>query len=198
MTDYDGPWKEALTEFFQPFLALCFPEIDAEVDWSRGYESLDQELRPLVRNSAWRCQWVDHLVKVWFRRQREGGLIHVEVQTSRESNFARRMFTYNHRLCDKYRRKVLSLAVLGDDNPRWRPDRFGYSRWGSSTEIRFPVVKLLDYAEQWETLEQSRNPFAMVIMAHLLTLQTRHDPQARYSGKVELVKKLYDRARADG
>ena len=42
MTDYDSPWKEALSLYFQPFLAFFFPEAHAEIDWSRGYQSLDQ------------------------------------------------------------------------------------------------------------------------------------------------------------
>ena len=87
----------------------------------------------------------------------------------------------------------MSLAVLGDDNPHWRPGRFGYARWGFRTEVRFPVVKLLDYAEQWETLEESRNPFAVVVLAHLITRQTRRDPRARYASKIKLIKGLYER-----
>ena len=35
------------------------------------------------------------------------------------------------------------------------------------------MVKLLDYAERWDTLEESRNPFAVVVLAHLITRQTR-------------------------
>jgi len=57
--------------------------------------------------------------------------------------------------------------------------RFFFSalhRWGLRAGIRFPVVKLLDYAEQWETLEGSRNPFAMVVLAHL-----KHPPDAASS-----------------
>ena len=43
--DYDSPWKEALAKYFKAFLALFFPAAHAGIDWSRGYESLDQELR---------------------------------------------------------------------------------------------------------------------------------------------------------
>jgi hypothetical protein len=84
-------------------------------------------------------------------------------------------------------------VVLGDDNPRWRPDRFGYSRWGLRAGIRFPLVKLLDYAERWERLQQSRNPFAIVVLAHLITRQTRQPPRARYAAKVQLIRGLYAR-----
>ncbi|WPL14974.1 hypothetical protein [Thiorhodovibrio litoralis] len=35
--DYDSPWKEALEKFFPEFLALLFPAIHAEIDWSNGH-----------------------------------------------------------------------------------------------------------------------------------------------------------------
>ena len=195
MTDYDSPWKESLHVYFQPFLALFFPDAHADIDWSRGYQSLDQELRQIVYAAELGRRRVDHLVKVWLNSgQEQWVLVHVEVQTSRDRHFARRMYTYNYRLFDRYNKEVVSLAVLGDDNPRWRPDRFGYTRWGLRTGIRFPVVKLLDYAERWETLEESRNPFAMVVLAHLITRQTRHSPRTRHASKIKLIKGLYERS----
>ena len=187
--DYDSPWKEALRVYFQPFLALFFPAAHAETDWSRGYESLDQELRQTVHEAELGKRRMDHLVKVWLRSGQERWvLVHVEVQTSWDRDFARRMYTYNYQLFDRYNKDVASLAVLGDDNPGWRPDRFWSTCWGSRAGIRFPVVKLLDYAEQWESLEKSDNPFAMVVLAHLITRRTRQDPDERYAAKIKLIK----------
>jgi hypothetical protein len=39
--DYDSPWKEALDVYFEAFLALPFLEAHAQIDWTRGYESVD-------------------------------------------------------------------------------------------------------------------------------------------------------------
>jgi hypothetical protein len=194
MSDYDSPWKEALDVYFQPFLALFFAEAHADIDWSRGYESLDKELQQVAREGELGRRLVDKLVKVWLKDGREQWvLVHVEVQVSEEADFARRMYVYNYRLFDRYNRDVVSLAVLGDDNPRWRPDSFGYARWGFSAGIRFPVVKLLDYAAQEQSLEDSRNPFATIVLAHLKTLQTRQDERQRSASKIRLIKGLYDR-----
>ncbi len=52
------------------------------------------------------------------------------------------------------------------------------------------MLKLLDYAEQWETIEESRNPFA-VVLAHLITRRTRKHPRTRYASKIKLIKELY-------
>ncbi len=43
--DYDSPWKDVLDRYFPDFLAFFFPEAQAGIDWSRGWESLDTELQ---------------------------------------------------------------------------------------------------------------------------------------------------------
>jgi hypothetical protein len=47
--DYDSPWKEALEIYFRECLELLFPHAASEIDWSRGYEFLEQELRQVTR-----------------------------------------------------------------------------------------------------------------------------------------------------
>jgi hypothetical protein len=84
-TDYDSPWKEALDAYFEPFLALLFPEVHAQIDWSRGYESLDKEFQQVVREAELGRRYVDKLVKVWTKGGTECWvLVHVEVQTTRD------------------------------------------------------------------------------------------------------------------
>ena len=62
-----------------------------------------------------------------------------------------------------------------------------------NTELRFPVVKLLDHSDRLDSLEADPNPFALVTAAHLRTRQTKHDPQARYQAKRTLVRLLTKR-----
>ncbi|GCL39342.1 hypothetical protein SR1949_44680 [Sphaerospermopsis reniformis] len=88
------------------------------------------------------------------------------------------MSIYNHCLFNRYRLKVFSFAVLGDDNPNWKPTSYGYSQWGFTTHLQFPSVKLLDYSD--DTLAQSKNPFAIIIMAHLQTQATQGNSAAWY------------------
>jgi hypothetical protein len=85
------------------------------------------------------------------------------------------------------------LAVLGDEQQRWRPQHFGYGLWGCSMRLEFPIVKLLDYADRVAELEAERNPFAAVVLAHLKTVETRHEPAQRRDWKIRLVKSLFDR-----
>lgn len=194
MTDYDSPWKEILDQFFEPFVAFFFPILYAQIDWTRGHEFLDKELQKICHESEVGRRTVDKLVRVWLKNGQETWLlIHIEIQNQRDNDFDRRMFVYHYRIFDHYNRTVVSLAVLGDDEPAWRPGRFSYDNWGCGVTFLFPTVKLLDYGEQEAALEAAPNPFAAVVLAHLKTLETRGDPETRRDWKVRLVKGLHER-----
>ena len=192
--DYDSPWKEALERYLPDFLALLFPEAHAGIDWSQGYEFLDKELQQVARDAELGRRLADKLVRVVDRQGREDWLlIHIEVQGGAAADLAERLFVYNYRIYDRHRRPVVSLPVLADERPEWRPHHFGWRRWGCEVGIRFPSVKLLDYRARWAELEASTNPFAVVIQAHLKTQETRQAPEARYQAKLALAKGLYRR-----
>ena len=192
--DYDSPWKEALEIYFRECLELLFADAAREIDWSRGYEFLEQELRQVTREAETNRRVVDKLARVW---KLDGGeawvLIHLEVQGQWEADFDVRMFTCNYRIFDLHQRQVATFVVLSDENPHWRPSNFGYELWGSRLQFDFPVAKLLDYNARWDELEASLNPFAVVIMAHLKTQQTRGDEATRYQWKLRLTRMLYER-----
>ncbi len=137
---------------------------------------------------------VDKLVQVWRNDgEEEYILAHIEVQGQKKTDFAERMYVYNYRIYDRYQRKVASLAVLADEEAHWRPAEYSYELWGSRTGLWFPVVKLLDYRENWQELEASDNPFATVVMAHLKAQETAENNQERYRWKMELIRRLYER-----
>ncbi len=135
--EYDPPWKEMIGDYFAEFLAFFFPEAYADIDWQRSYEALDKELHKIMRDAAIGRRIADKLVKVWLKNGEEQYvLIHVEVQGRKEADFGERMFVYNYRVFDVYRRPskkapvVVSFALLADDDD-WKPSGFHYGRWGS-------------------------------------------------------------------
>jgi hypothetical protein len=191
--DYDNPWKEALEQYFEAFLALFFPDAHAVIDWNRPTESLDKELQQIVLEAEVGKRLADKLFKVWQLGGEEAWvLVHIEVQSQEESDFAERMYVYNYRCFDRYRKPVISLAVLGDERASWRPSFYGYALGGCELSLRFPVVKLLDYETEWQSLEESTNPFAVMVMAHLKTKATRGVPQERKQWKWSLVRRLFE------
>lgn len=192
-TEYDSPWKQMLQLYFEDFMRFFFPQTHTQIDWSRGCEFLDQELQQVVRDAELGKRLIDKLVKIYrIGGEEEWLLIHVEVQSQEETDFPKRMFVYNYRIFDRYNRSVASLAVLGDDNIKWRPNRFGYELFGCTVDFQFPVIKLLDYQQRLPELEASRNPFATVVMAHLAAVQTRSNRLQRKQSKLALVRRLYE------
>jgi hypothetical protein len=101
------------------------------------------------------------------------------------------MFTYYTRLLDRFDRPVASLAILGDDEPGWRPAGYDQTLWGCQVAFTFPTVKLVEYRERLAELEAERNPFATVVLAHLTALATRRDATGRQVAKLGLVRRLY-------
>ena len=173
-------------------MAFFFPDAHGDIEWARGYKFLDKELQQAARDAELGRRYADILVQVW----RQGGeeawvLVHVEVQGQPQAEFAERMYVYNYRLYDYHRRHVASLAVLADEQAGWRPSEFGYELWGCRVALAFPSVKLLDYRQQWSSLEESPNPFATVVMAHLKAQETRHDTAERQTWKLWLIRRLY-------
>ncbi len=192
--DYDSPWKDALARYLPSFLAFFFPIIHDDIDWSRGYEALDKEFQQIARWAKIGKQLADKLFKIWLRDGRERWLlIHIEIQGTVEPDFPERMSNYNLAVRLLYNQTVVSLAVLCDDRPDWRPTSFSYGHWNYRTEVTFGVVKLLDYSKDVEALEANDTPFAAIVLAHWRTLQTRRDLDSRRQWKLRIVKGLYQR-----
>ncbi|MDF5727433.1 MAG: transposase [Rhizonema sp. PD38] len=193
-TDYDSPWKEIIESFFPQFLEFFFPHAYSVIDWTRRPEFLDQELQQLEPDAEIGRRLVDKVAKVWLLDGKEAWvLVHVEVQGQYEKDFAQRMYTYNYRLFDRHKKQVISLAVLADEEANWRPSSYEYVLGGCRVSLEFPIAKLLDYEAQWETLEQSTNPFSVVVMAHLKTKATHRNPQSRLQWKLSLTRRLFER-----
>lgn len=192
---YDAPWKGALFQFFPEFLAFYFPDVHATVDWTHMPEFLNKELQQVAQDSELGKRLADHLVRL---HTLGGGerwvLVHIEVQARRDSRLAERIFVYQYRIYDRYRRPVASLAILADSSKRWRPHLFGYQTFrGCDIRLRFRIAKLKDYADQMEELLEQDNPFALLTAAHLLTQQTKHQPQQRHAAKWRLTRMLVER-----
>jgi len=102
------------------------------------------------------------------------------------------MYVYHYHIFDQFAYPdVVSLAILADDDPNWRPNSFAYANVGSSLEFKFSTIKLLDFQES--VLEQSDNPFALVVLAHLRALKTRGKPQLLMREKIALIRALRER-----
>jgi len=156
--------------------------------------SLDGELQALSVAADAGRRYADKLVRV---RRKAGDdvfvLVHVEVQGRSDPHFAARMATYRRRIQERWSAPVFSIAVLADDNPRWRPGEYVEELWGNRVHFVFRVVKLLDQAHRIDALLKDENVFALAVVAHLRTRASRRDGHQRLAWKIELTRLLYAR-----
>lgn len=189
--DFDNPWKQILDLYLRDFVAYCLPAMYREIDWSKKPEALDKELLKISKNASVTNRHVDKLFKVYRKDGTEAFiLMHLEVQSSRDPTFGKRMLEYRYRLRELYPHPIVSIAILIDKNGQWRPTTYKEEFWGSSLEVRFNIIKLIDYKSRIEELQLSNNRFAPVILAQLAAVQTQGF-DAKLISKIALTRSLY-------
>ncbi len=191
--DLDNPWKQALNYYFQDFMGCCLAPVSQDINWGKGFEFMDKELEKITYDSETGKRLADKLTKVWSKNIDQWILCHLEIQAGYEKAFPERMLVYRYRIRDRYSMPVLSVAILIDSNPRWRPDRYKEMCYNTCTEIHYLVIKIVDFKNQSEVLEKMNNSFAIIILAQLIALETMRNPEARLHGKTELTRKLYEK-----
>ena len=193
---YDSAWKNVIENLFAEFLLFFFPETYTDIDFSKGYEFLNKEFQKIVKESDTGIRYTDELVKVFLKDGSEQWLlIHIEVQSYKEQNFEERIYVYNYRIFDRYKKEVISLVILTDSDKNYRPNQYKVKRWNFKNVLEFPLVKLIDYAERKDELISSKNPFAVVVLAHLNYLETQkiRDENNMLENKINLIKELFKR-----
>jgi hypothetical protein len=204
-TDYDSAWKEVIESLFEPFTGFFFPDIHKDIDFSKGIEILDSELRDIAPYGNVGKRYADELVKVHLK---DGSLacvwvfIHIEVQGKKEKKglFPERAYIYNYRIYDKNVEKgvkVISVAILTDEDENYRPDEYLVQQWGFELRMKIPMVKIIDFKnkkELREKLETSGNPMAMVVKAQLKRYELkRADNKKKSTVKWELIRQCYEK-----
>jgi flagellar biosynthesis/type III secretory pathway protein FliH len=175
-------------------MAFFFPKAYNNINWGKGYDYLDKELKQVVKDAKIGKRFVDKLIRVYRNNDEETWvLVHIEIQSQEDVDFSKRMYVYNYRIFDRYDHQVASFAVLGDENPSWHPSAFKYELLGSKVSLKFSVAKLLSYGDRWSELEKSNNPFSIVVMAHLKAQETRKKDDDRKNWKLYIIKQLYKR-----
>jgi len=179
--DHDRLFKELLETFFAEFIRLFFPEAGRAIDFAH-IRFLQQEI--FIDVTAGEKHEVDILVET--RLKEESGLIlvHVEPQAYAQKDFNQRMFNYFSRLYEKYRRKILPIAVFSYDQVRDEPDTF---------EIGFPFLDVLRFCFyklelkklSWRDYIESDNPVAAALLSKM-----GFKPEEKVRVKLEFMRML--------
>ena len=185
----DSTWKEAINKYFQSFVELFWPEIYDEIDWSKGYELLEQEFHLMHQYQLKDKRIIDKLIKVFRHDGKEAWVvILLEIQGQLDPDFAERVFIYFYK---KYRVPIACLAIYIDSQPNWRPSQFDLAIWDTKLTLKFPTMKVLDYKDKKEFLKKSHNPFAAVILAQLAAIEAAGKDEVIMACKLDIIKSLY-------
>ena len=192
MTDNDSPWKEMLEQQLPLALAFFFPLIDADLDWTQEYHILEQELRALYPAGETGKRIADCLAKA-VSKEGDSRYMHGEVQGGVEADFPRRMHVYDYRAEDRFGQPVISFALLIDDDPDWRPDRYEATLCGKRRVLEFHTAKILDWRGREAELRTHANPVALFVLAQLASMRTKKDVPGRAAAKLEVILLLQER-----
>ncbi|MCP4215068.1 MAG: hypothetical protein GY765_10440, partial [bacterium] len=125
-------------------------------------------------------------------------VIHIEVQGHRRSDFMNRRFIYYYRAFDNEAKKdtpVISLALLTDDEPTYRPNQYHFGLLGFDIRMKVPVAKILDYTSKKtliKKLETSKNPMSMIVRAQLKSHEVKRAGNNRkFEATKELIRQCY-------
>ena len=180
--DHDGLFKQLLSTFFIEFIELFFPEILEYLDPDR-LEFIDGEL--ITDITIGKRKITDLLVKTYFQEQNYHFLIHVEHQSSSESNFNRRMFHYFTELEKKHATLIYPIVIFSYDRPkRAETNTFVVEAPNKKIlEFNYDVIQLNRL--NWRDFLKQKNPVASALMAKMQV-----QPEERVTVKLECIKLL--------
>ncbi|ADU29430.1 hypothetical protein Bcell_1165 [Evansella cellulosilytica DSM 2522] len=162
-TDHDRLFKELISTFFEEFIMLFFPEAFEHLDFE-NLRFLSQELFTDVTEGDKHV--VDLLVETKLKGEDGLVIIHLEPQSSSQKKFNERMFIYFSRIYQKYRRKILPIAIFTYDTTRDEPD---------SLTLHFPFADILQFnylivelkKQNWRSYIREDNPVAAALLSKM-------------------------------
>jgi hypothetical protein len=185
---YDKNWKEITTQLTSDFIEFFLPDLFKMIDFSVPFEHLEQELHSLLEQkdkANKRRKTTDKLVKVKLLDHTTHWIyVHTEFQGANGQNICERMYRYYRRIEERYGSEITALVIYtGTSVPKVNNE---YRKEFFETTI---IYKFRTYEVRKQSvteLENSTNPFALVVLANLHVINTKKDAQQRLEYKKRL------------
>jgi len=190
----DTAWKEIIEEFFPQFIEFFLPDLKEIVDWNRKPISREQELQSIFPESKQGKGIVDKLIEIHTKKEKNPWIfIHIEIQNQKQEQFGKRMFKYFYRILDRYDKKIVAIAILGDRHKDWNPKKYVYDFYKTELIYKYRTYKILDANE--EELLNIKNVFVPAILSakYAILLEKDLDKEKVYNFKINLIRKLYEK-----
>lgn len=188
---YDETWKDIVVELINDFLAMFLPDLNAQVNSNIPPVFLEQELHAAIKDKT--IKIADKLVRVKLKNGEDKWVfIHIEFETSPDVLIGERMFQYYHRIYEKYGKDITALVIYTGSIVPKKYDRYNHKVFGTSIDYTFNTYQVKKQNEK--ALLENNNPFAIIVLANLYTLQSKDDDAKR----LILKEKIYEVAKSRG
>ncbi|MBL7785207.1 MAG: hypothetical protein JNM36_04830 [Chitinophagales bacterium] len=187
---YDIVWKDSITDFAPEFIDYFLPKLYRDIDWSKGYEFLEQELIEILQTEFPEYKLTDKLIKVYlYSGEEKWILIHIEIQSYFSTQFSEQMFRYCQLLMTRYKRQdITALAVFtGSKIPR-NFQKYEWNHYGTRLLYEYNTYCII--RQHPADLEKSKNPFALFVLANYYVLKTKKEYHKRLTFKEKMVELL--------
>ncbi|MBC7473392.1 MAG: Rpn family recombination-promoting nuclease/putative transposase [Candidatus Sericytochromatia bacterium] len=166
------------------------PELYDLIDFSQDFKMLDNEFKTLFPESESEERRVDKLVEVKLKNgDNKWILLHIEIQSYEDKDFAKRMYHYYSRIFDKYDEEIEAIAVF-----TYQANRHKYGRYESkfiNTKITYEY-QTYDLAQQnIRELEQSKNPFSFIVRTLIKAFDYKESDKNNFNFKKDLSRLLF-------
>ena len=185
---FDKLWKSIVTDHFEDFLEMFMPELHQEVDYTVPFLFLKQELKAALIHKT--LKQVDKLVGVQLKSgKQEWVYVHVEFENSHSPNIKERVYDYNARIKEKYKKDITALVIYTGRNAPADPNCYTKTVFGTSILFTFNAYVVVEQTES--ALKANPNPFAIIVLANLYVVNTYED----YKERLRLKEEIYVLAR---
>lgn len=161
--NHDQLFKELINNFFIEFLEVFFPDVHEGIDF-HSIKPLSEELYTDLIDGENRR--VDIVIEAKLKGHDTLIIIHVEPQSTYQSDFQQRMYHYFSLLYNKYRKPILPIAIFSYDDKHTEHNQF---------TIEFPFFHVLTFnflmlelkKMKWQDYLQSFNPVAAALLGKM-------------------------------
>ena len=183
--DYDSHFKELMTHFSFQFIKRFLPDMYPYIDLDVPIELLEQEFPSSLRPKKKGRKITDKLMKV---RMRSGEdhiiLTHVEVHSTGESTFSKKMYLYNSVIYLQRNTDITALAIFTTEH--YPTEHNSYVRDCFGTKVVYTFNSFIISKQDEKKLLKSDDLFDLAILACLYIIRTREDMEKRLIYKKKL------------
>lgn len=161
-TDHDQLFKQLIEIFFEEFIEAFFPHLHEAIDFTET-AFLSEELFTDFHDGDKKV--ADLVVQVKAKDTDAYILVHVEPQSSRESNFHQRMFEYFALIAIRTKKIVYPIAIFSYED-RWEKNAY-HMEFADLQMLMFRYRTLHLRKQNWRTFIKQDNPVAGALLSKM-------------------------------